>query len=446
VPPLIARKRDGGELAPAELDALLDGYLAEAVPDYQMAAFLMAVCFRGFTDAELVRWTARLVDSGERWSWNGVPGPKVGKHSTGGVGDKVSLVLAPVVAAMGLRMPKVSGRGLAHTGGTLDKARAIPGLRVNLDRADVERLLREVGFAIGGQTARFTPLDGRLYALRDVTGTVESLPLIAASIIAKKVAEGLDALVLDVKVGSGAFLAGEEAAAELARVMIRLAARFGLRAEALLTSMEEPLGRAVGNALEVREAIETLRGRGPADLVEVVLALAERLALAAGAERDAEPARRRAAAALADGSALERFGRWVAGQGGDPAVVDDPSRLPAAPVVREVRATADGFVSRLDAREVGLLVVRLGGGRRTKADRIDPAVGVVLERKRGDRLARGDLLATVHAADSAAADAAAAELERIVGTSGDPPPAVPLVRLRIGAEAAAACDLRADDG
>jgi pyrimidine-nucleoside phosphorylase len=409
-----------------------------------MSAFLMAVCLRGLTDAELEHWTARLIDSGERWEWSGVPGPKVGKHSTGGVGDKVSLVLAPVVAALGLRMPKVSGRGLGHTGGTLDKAAAIPGLRVNLDHADVERLLLDAGFAIGGQTARFAPLDGRLYALRDVTGTVESVPLIAASIVSKKVAEGLDALVLDVKVGSGAFLADEAAGEDLARTMIRLAGRFGLRAEALLTSMEQPLGRAVGNALEVREAIDALRGAGPADLVEVVLALAVRLQVAAGVERDDEAARRRAAAALADGSALERFRRWIAGQRGDARVVDDPSRLAAAPVRREVRASRAGFVSRLDAREVGLLVVRLGGGRRTKADRVDPAVGVVLERKLGDPVAAGDLLATVHAASGPAADDAASDLGLLYGIAGEPPSTVPLVRRRIGAEGVRAGDLRAE--
>jgi pyrimidine-nucleoside phosphorylase len=445
-PALIARKRDGGELTGAELDALLDGYLADEVPDYQMAAFLMAVCLRGLTDAELERWTARLVESGERWDWSGVPGPKVGKHSTGGVGDKVSLVLAPVVAALGLRMPKVSGRGLAHTGGTLDKVKAIPGLRVNLRRSDVERLLLDAGYAIGGQTAEFTPLDGRLYALRDVTGTVESLPLIAASIVSKKVAEGLDALVLDVKVGSGAFLASEDAAVELARTMIRLSARFGLQAEAVLTSMEEPLGHAVGNALEVREAIGALRGEGPADLVEVVLALAERLVVAAGAESDPQAARRRAAAALTDGSALERFRRWVAGQGGDPRVVDDPSRLPAAAATGEVRAPRGGFVSRLDARDVGLLVVRLGGGRRTKADRVDPEVGVVLERKLGDRVVPGDLLATVHAASPEAAAEAAAELGAIYETAEEPPPSVPRVRRRIGVGDVSAADLRAERG
>ncbi|MFN2432389.1 MAG: thymidine phosphorylase [Gemmatimonadota bacterium] len=427
VPSVIGRKRDGEELRPDELDAVLEGYLAGEVPEYQMSALLMAIVFRGMTDAELDRWTRRLVDSGERWDWSPVEGAKVDKHSTGGVGDKVSLVLAPLAAALGLKVPMVSGRGLGHTGGTLDKLEVIPGLRTDLDRSDVARLLDEAGFAMGGQTAAFAPLDRELYALRDVTATVESVPLIAASIISKKVAEGLDALVLDVKTGSGAFLRERARAEELARRMIGLARRMGLRAEALLTAMDQPLGRAVGHALEVREALEALRGEGPEDLREVTVALTSRLLAmtarpAAKATDGGATSERRAGGpggsaaihrALEDGSALERFRRMVEGQGGDPRVVDDPGRLPAAPAVVEARAPAAGWVQRLDAREVGMLVLELGGGRRRKGDEIDLAVGVVLDRKVGDEVRPGERLARVHAASEAAAQRGARRLAEI---------------------------------
>ncbi|MBA2565582.1 MAG: thymidine phosphorylase, partial [Gemmatimonadetes bacterium] len=407
VPALIARKRDGAELAPEDIDALLEGYARGDVAEYQMSALLMAICFRGLTDAELDRWTARLIDSGERWEWSGVPGVRVDKHSTGGVGDKVSLVLGPVVAELGLQVPMIAGRGLGHTGGTIDKVESIPGLRTALDREDCGRLLAEVGFAIGSQTARLAPLDGELYALRDVTATVESVPLIAASIVAKKVAEGLDALVLDVKVGTGAFLPEQDAASELAERMVDLAARLGLPAEAVLTRMDEPLGSAIGNALEVREAVETLRGNGPSDVVEITAELGARMLVLADSKSDIPRARERVASVLSGGAALERFRRWVAAQGGDPRVVDEPERLPAAPVRTEALAAADGYLQSLDAREIGLLVVELGGGRTRKGDSVDPSVGVVLDRKPGDAVTRGERLATVHAANSAAGAGAA---------------------------------------
>jgi pyrimidine-nucleoside phosphorylase len=430
VPGLIAKKRDGGELQPDELAGLLDGYLAGEVPEYQMSALLMAILFRGLTTAELDRWTTKLIDSGERWDFAGVPGPKVDKHSTGGVGDTVSLVLAPLAASLGLKVPMVSGRGLGHTGGTLDKLECIPGLRTDLDRGEFERLLLDVGFAMGGQTASFAPLDRELYALRDVTATVESVPLIAASILSKKVAEGLDALILDVKTGSGAFLREPSAAEELARVMIDLGRRFGLRAEALLTGMEAPLGRAVGHALELREAVDTLRGRGPSDLVEVTLALTARLLVMTGTPSE-EEARARAAAALEDGSALERFRRWVAAQGGDPRVVDEPGRLPTARVVVEIRAPRAGFVRALDAGEVGLLVLDLGGGRRRKGDAIDPAVGVVLDVTVGGEVARGDRLAVVHASSHDAGELAARRLARLYQIGEEPPEISQIVRQRV---------------
>ncbi|HEY7461268.1 MAG TPA: thymidine phosphorylase [Gemmatimonadota bacterium] len=430
-PRLIERKRDGVELAPGEIEAFLSRFLTGEVPDYQMAAMLMAVFFRGLSPNELERWTLALVQSGERWDFRRVTGPKVGKHSTGGVGDKVTLVLAPLVAAVGLKMPKVSGRGLGHTGGTLDKLASIPGFRTDLDRAAVERLLNDVGYALAGQSDSFVPLDRDLYALRDVTGTVESLPLVAASVMSKKIAEGLDAVVLDVKTGAGALLSDPERAEALARAMLGLAGRFGLRAEALMTRMDEPLGRAVGNALEVREAIETLAGRGPADVLEVAMALGSSLLVQTGAAPDDDAARARLRWVLEDGSALERFRLSVAGQGGDPAVVDDPGRLPRAPASAEARAPRAGRVRGLDAREVGRLVVALGGGRLRKTDAIDPSVGVVLEQKVGDEVETGGRLATVHAATPEAALGAAQRLAELYDIGPEPLKRPPLVLKRI---------------
>jgi pyrimidine-nucleoside phosphorylase len=424
---LIATKRGGGELERRDLADLLRRYMAGEMPDYQMSALLMAIYFRGMTASELDQWTESLIGSGERWSWSHLAGPIVDKHSTGGVGDKVSLLLAPLLAALGLKVPMVSGRALGHTGGTLDKLESIPGLRTALSRNDFERLLTRVGFAMGGQTPTFVPLDGALYALRDVTATVESVPLIAASIMSKKVAEGVQHLVLDVKVGAGAFLPDSASAEELARVMIALGRRHGVHAEALLTSMEQPLGRTAGNALEIQETIATLLGKGPADLVEVTLALAARLLVMTGACRDESVAVERARAALADGSALEVFRRWIPEQDGDPRVIDDLGLLPGAPVRVEVRASRGGYVQSLDARKVGELVVRLGGGRQRKGDKIDPAVGFVFDRKVGDEVAAGDRLATVHASKSADAELAVRELSQAYVIDDDLPPGKPLI-------------------
>jgi pyrimidine-nucleoside phosphorylase len=431
-PRAIERKRDGQELAPEEISQLLSRYRAGELPDYQMSALLMAIYFRGLSFAELERWTLALVDSGERWDFRDVPGPKVGKHSTGGVGDKTTLVLLPLLAALGLCLPKVSGRGLGHTGGTLDKLASIPGFRTDLDRPTVARLLREVGFALTGQTPSFVPLDGELYALRDVTGTVESQPLIAASIMSKKIAEGLDALVLDVKTGAGALMRDPARAEELARLMIALGRRFGLRAEAILTRMDQPLGRAVGNALEVREAIDALKGEGPADVIEVALALGASLLVSSGQAPDEASARSPLERALADGSALERFRRSVAAQGGDPRVVDDPARLPRSPATAAALARNGGWVRALDAREVGRLVVDLGGGRRAKTDVVDPGVGVVLDRKVGDSVAAGERLGQVHAATPAAAQVAARRLASIyeIGPERPDVPALVVKRVR----------------
>ena len=395
---LIERKRDGDDLSREELRRFLDGYLAGEVAEYQMSAFLMAAYLQGLTAAELAELTTAMIESGERLDFSGGGAPAVDKHSTGGVGDKVSLILAPLLAAYGLRVPMMSGRGLGHTGGTLDKLESIPGFRTRLSLAEFEEVLGDVGCAMIGQTAEITPLDGRLYALRDVTGTVPSIPLIASSIISKKVAEGIEALVLDVKCGSGAFMPDEERALRLAQTLVGLAAEQGLAARALLTDMESPLGRTVGNALEAAEAIDCLRGGGPADLREVTLALCAELVVATGGAAEAGAARGALEPLLDGGHAAEVFGRLVARQGGDAAVLDDPGRLPQAPVRRELEASRSGWVAGLDARTIGLAAVELGAGRTTVDDEVDPAVGLVLHKQVGEAVDRGEPLVTIHAA------------------------------------------------
>lgn len=401
--------------------------------DYQVAALLMAIYFQGLAEEETRDLTEIMIDSGERWTWS--PEWPVGdKHSTGGVGDKVSIVLAPLAAACGVRVPMVSGRGLGHTGGTLDKMESIPGLRTDLGKHDFDRLLATVGFAMGGQTDRFAPLDRQLYALRDVTGTVESIPLITASIMSKKLAEGLSGLVLDVKHGGGAFMRTLEEAERLARTLIATGEAFGVRTEALLTGMDIPLGRTVGHSLEVKEAIAMLRGE-PADrrLDAVVTRLAERLLVLTGVAADEETAGARVRHALEGGQALERFRAGVAAQGGDPHVIDDPALLPAAPVQRDVNATEGAWLSHLPARAVAQAVVELGGGRRLVGDVIDFGVGIEFLRVVGDRVEPGEAWATVHARDESGARVAAGELERIAEWSAEPVDLPPVVVCRIGA-------------
>lgn len=417
---IIERKRDGEELAPGELRAFTDGYRAGDVEEYQMSAFLMAVLFRGLSRRELAELTRAMVDSGRTLDFSGGAAPAVDKHSTGGVGDKVSLVLAPLVAEAGLRVPMMSGRGLGHTGGTLDKLEAIPGFRTGLGLGEFRRVVEDVGCAMIGQTEDIAPLDGRLYGLRDVTGTVPSVPLIASSIVSKKVAEGVEALVLDVKCGRGAFMTEEEDALELARTLVELSGQQGLPATALVTGMEAPLGRAVGNALEVAEAVECLRGGGPDDLREVTLALASELLARAGREERGD-GRRRLAGILDGGAGAERFARMVEAQGGDPGVVDGPDRLPSAEVVSPFRAPRPGFLARLDARGVGLAAVELGAGRRKMGEAVDPAVGLVVEKRPGERVEEGEPLLTVHAADEAGVAAARRRLEEAVGVVPEPP-------------------------
>ncbi|WP_437993443.1 thymidine phosphorylase [Sorangium sp. So ce145] len=430
---LVAKKRDGGRLSEDEIAriirALSDGELA----DYQMAALLMAIFFRGMDDAETVALTRAMLHSGDVLDLSGVPGRKVDKHSTGGVGDKVSICLAPLVAACGVPVPMVSGRGLGHTGGTLDKLEAIPGFDVALDADAFARIVREVGTCMIGQTARIAPADKRIYALRDVTATVESIPLIVASILSKKLAEGIDALVLDVKVGRGAFMKTLGDARALATALVCVGTAAGKRVSALLTDMSAPLGRTVGNAIETREAIEVLHGRGPGDLVACTLALGEEMLIAGGAAASAAEARPKLEAAIASGAAAEVLARMIAAQKGDPAVVQDAGRLPSAPVVVEVAAQDEGYVAAVDPLEIGLSAVALGAGRTRADQRVDPAVGIELAAVRGDRVDRGAPLARIHARRADDARAAADRVRAAFRLGPAPAEAPALVLERIEA-------------
>ncbi len=398
---LIERKRDGKELAGEEIRELVLGYARDEIPDYQMAAFLMAVYFRGLSSAETHALTDAMIASGETIGLGRALGRKcVDKHSTGGVGDKTSIAVGPVVAACGVPFGKMSGRGLGHTGGTLDKLEAIPGYRIELTTAQFVEQVRDIGLAIIGQSANLVPADKRLYALRDVTATVDNLSLIAASIMSKKIAGGADAIVLDVKVGDGAFMKTLEDAQALAEAMIELGRRARREVVCMLTDMDQPLGRAVGNALEIREAVATLRGEGPPDFSELVISSVAHLLALSDLGIDEAAARRRAEQAVADGSALAAYERWIRAQGGDPA----EAALPRAPVVREVTAGRAGFVQRLGAIQIGVAALHLGAGRASKEDEIDHAVGVLCRKKRGDEVAAGEVLAEVHARSEAAAE------------------------------------------
>jgi pyrimidine-nucleoside phosphorylase len=400
VVPLIERKRDGGALTPEEWSALVAAYTAGGVPDYQISALLMAVLLRGLERSELAALTDAMLASGQRLSFDAWNTPRVDKHSTGGVGDKVSLVLAPLVAACGVAVPMMSGRGLGHTGGTLDKLESIPGFRTTLSLAEAKAQVMKLGCVLIGQTPEIAPADKKLYALRDVTGTVEAIPLIAASIMSKKLAEGLTALVLDVKHGSGAFLPSTELGLELARTMIALGEDRGCPTTALLTAMDRPLGRACGNALETEEAILALRGEGPEDLMEVTYALGVEMLLAAGVETSGVRARKRLEDALGSGLAAEKFEQVIEAQGGNPKVVEDASVLPQAQAVEVYAAAETGVVTRVEPRVIGRAVVSLGGGRTTVDDVVDPTVGFVITVKPGDKVLAGEPIASVFAKDA----------------------------------------------
>jgi pyrimidine-nucleoside phosphorylase len=428
---LIERKRDGGRRVPGEWRALMRAYAAGHVPDYQMAALLMAIFWRGLDRGETIALTDAMLTSGA--VLEPVPDgvPRVDKHSTGGVGDKVSLVLAPLVAACGVHVPMMSGRGLGHTGGTLDKLEAIPGFRTALTLADASAQLDRVGCVMMGQTDEIAPADRGLYALREATATIECIPLIAASIMSKKLAEGLDALVLDVKRGSGAFLPELDRVLELAGLMISLGAERGTEVTALITAMDRPLGRACGNALETEEAIHAMRGDGPPDLMALVYALGAEMLVAAGAALDEDEARRRMEIAISTGTAAAKFAAIVEAQGGNPAVVDDPAILPQADECELFAAPSRGFVAAVEPRIVGRGVVALGGGRSRVDDIIDPAVGFVITAKPGDWVEAGEPLATIFARDAAGVASGNAALRQAIRIADEADLPLPLISHRI---------------
>jgi pyrimidine-nucleoside phosphorylase len=403
---LIAKKRNGGQLDGDEIRWLIARFARHEIADAQMAAFLMAVYFRGMSDAETAALTMAMVESGETLDLRGVRGRTVDKHSTGGVGDKTSLVLIPLVASAGVRVAKLSGRGLGHTGGTLDKLESIPGLRVQLSPAEMIDQVNRVGCAIASQSARLVPADKQLYELRDATATVDCVPLIASSVMSKKIASGSEAIVLDVKAGSGAFMKTREAARALAAAMVGIGRAAGRRTTAVISAMDEPLGCAVGNALEVEEAIRTLQDNGPADLRELCLALGAQMVMLAGLAADVPSARELLTDRLARGAGWRVFKAMAAAQGANPGVVNDPARLPRAPVQRAALSETEGTVLAVNTEALGAAAMFLGAGRARAADRIDPAAGLVLERKVGDRVRRGEPLAVLHTHDAARAEEA----------------------------------------
>jgi pyrimidine-nucleoside phosphorylase len=433
---IIVKKRDGHELSRQEIEFFIQGLTRGSIPDYQVAAWAMATYFRGMTDRETTDLTLAMAGSGDQLDLHDSLPPGtviVDKHSSGGVGDKTTLAAGPIVAACGLPVGKMSGRGLSFTGGTIDKLETIPGWSAEISEAQFRRQLAEVGLVVGAQTANLAPADKTLYALRDVTGTVPSLPLIAASIMSKKLAAGADAIVLDVKCGAGAFMETLADARALSRIMVAIGALAGRKTTALITQMEQPLGRAVGNAMEVVEAIATLRGEGPADFQELVETVSAEMLLIAGAVHTEEEARAQVRAAITGGGALAKFAAFVAAQGGDPRVVDDPSRLPSAPVRRPVTAAAGGYVHAIDARAVGLAVVALGGGRQKKGEAIDGGVGVMVDTKVGAYVHPGATLCTVHAADD---DGAARVVDRLLAAytlRAEPAAPLPILLDRIAA-------------
>ncbi len=431
IPSLIECKREGGELPPGTWAAIVRAYAAEEIPDYQMSALLMAVVWRGLSSAELAEFTAAMLASGDQLHFDGWEVPRVDKHSTGGVGDKTSLLLAPMLACCGAAVPMMSGRGLGHTGGTLDKLESIPGFSTRLTLRDAEAQVRRLGCALFGQTREIAPVDRRLYALRDVTGTVPSVPLIAASIMSKKLAEGLHALVLDVKAGSGAFLPMESDAIDLARTMIDLGEASGVRTVALVTAMDRPLGNACGNALEVEECLLALRGEGPGDLMRVTLALGVEMLKAAGLEQDDTAARRRLQDTIASGAALRKFAEIIEAQGGNPALVEDPAALPQAAHSAVYAASSSGRITAIHPKPVGLGVHAMGGGRSRVEDTVDPTVGFVITVRPGDEVVAGQPLATIYARDEVGLLAGEAALSEAIVIAEGPSAPRPLVSHRV---------------
>ncbi len=418
---LIIKKRDGGALTHAEYEYLIQNYVDGTIPDYQMSAFLMAIFFRGMTEAETLFLTEEMIKSGKTLDLSGIQGIKADKHSTGGVGDKVSIVLCPLLAAAGVKLAKMSGRGLGHTGGTIDKLESFPGLTTAIDGERFIRQANEIGFVIAGQTAQLVPADKKLYSLRDVTGTVDILPLIVSSIMSKKLAAGADVIVLDVKTGSGAFMKTEADAFELARQMVALGKNAGKKTVAVVSDMDEPLGFAVGNALEVKEAIAVLQGESAGNLRALCLRLGACVLLEAGMADSEKAAEARLSAHIADGSALNKLAEFVSAQGGDARAVFDPSLLPKAAFTAELPASESAYVSAIRADAVGRACIALGGGRETKDSIIDLSVGVVLHKKVGDYVERGESLLTIHARDMQSAQTAEQLLREGYGFSQTSP-------------------------
>jgi pyrimidine-nucleoside phosphorylase/thymidine phosphorylase len=418
---LIQRKRDGRELDPEEIEYLVGGYTAGDIPDYQMSAFLMAVYFSGMTDREVSSLTESMLRSGESVDLSAIPGVKVDKHSTGGVGDKTSLIVAPLAAAAGVVVPMISGRALGHTGGTLDKLESIPGFRTNLTAEEFQKQLAEIGLCYIGQTAQLVPADMKLYALRDVTATVESIPLISSSIMSKKLAEGLDALVLDVKVGAGAFMKKQVDARRLAQMMVGIGRRMDKKVQALITDMSQPLGFAVGNALEVMEASQTLQNAGPHDLTKLSLELAARMIHLGKQAATLEEARRIAEQRLVDGSGFAKLKQAVAAQGGNPQALDKFELLPNATGMREVVSPRGGYVTSIDAEDIGAASNLIGAGRERREDAIDPAVGIILEVKAGEKVDAGSVLCRLYYTGEEHVEEAAEMVEDAFRISGQKP-------------------------
>lgn len=425
---LIIKKRDGGELSHEEINFMIDGYTQGQIPDYQMSAMCMAILLRGMTDRETLDMTMAMVHSGETLDLSPIQGVKADKHSTGGVGDKTSLVLCPMVAACGLKVAKMSGRGLGHTGGTIDKLESFPGFTTGISEETFFKNVNEIGIAIAGQTADLVPADKKLYALRDVTGTVPSIPLIVSSIMSKKLASGADVIVLDVKCGSGAFMKTEQEARTLAQGLTRIGRLAGRKCAAVITDMDQPLGWAVGNALEVKEAISVLKGEKGGDLLELCLTLGSCMLTEAGLAGSIEEARARLEKTISDGTALEKLSQMVTAQQGDGRDVYDTSRLPLAPVQLEVTALEGGYVRRIEAEQVGLVSMHLGGGRATKDSEIDLSVGLVLHKKVGDSVEAGESLATIHASSQEKAAEAAELLRACYSFSPDPVQRSPFIK------------------
>ncbi|MFD2371848.1 pyrimidine-nucleoside phosphorylase [Brevibacillus sp. GCM10020057] len=424
---IIAKKRDGGELTTEEIQFLIKGYTEGSIPDYQMSAWAMAVYFRGMTPRETGDLTLAMAGSGEQLDLSSLSGIKVDKHSTGGVGDKTTLVVAPLVAAAGIPVAKMSGRGLGYSGGTIDKLESFAGFAVERTREQFLQQVRDIGVSVIGQSGNLTPADKKLYALRDVTATVEAVPLIASSIMSKKIAAGADAILLDVKVGKGAFMKNLEEAETLARAMVEIGSQVGRKTVAVISDMNQPLGFAVGNALEVKEAIETLAGRGPRDLTELALAIGSRMLVLGGLVAGEQEGRAKLEEIMASGAAVEKLAQMVEAQGGDKREVYEPERLPQAAIRHEVIAQTDGFVAGIDAEAVGHASVVLGAGRLTKEMGIDLAVGFVLHKKRGDAVRAGDVLMTIHANKEELLRSALQELEGAFDIAANPPAEQPLI-------------------